>query len=287
MPDKAMTPEAESGAMPWLSSNLRLRLISGSVLAVVAFVLTYAGPLPFAALVLFCTLVISWEWGGLVRDTTFDTGFFVHATAVTIAIVLAAAGYAALSIAVLAVAAIVLIPICFGNRARLSALGVFYDGLPAIALLWLRTDEPLGFIAVLFIFAVVWSSDTAAYAAGSNIGGPKLWPRVSPHKTWSGLIGALCAGAASGAVIAAIEPEAGAARLVLIGTALALIAQGGDLAESALKRLFHHKDASGLIPGHGGFMDRMDSLIAVAVAAALLALVIDPHAPARALLYGF
>lgn len=286
MPDNAVASEAAGGGTPLLSRNLKLRIFSGAVLAAVAFLLAYAGPLPFAVLILVCALVISWEWGRLVRGATFDLGFFVHAIAVTAAIVLAGAGYAALAIAALVIAAITLIPLYVGRGARLSALGVFYVGLPAVALLWLRSDEPFGFTAVLFIFAVVWSSDTAAYAAGRSIGGPKLWPRVSPNKTWAGLIGALCAAAAAAAVFTVLEPEAGPVRLILIGVGLALVAQAGDLAESALKRLFNLKDASDLIPGHGGFMDRMDSIVAAAVAAALLALAIDPHAPARALLFG-
>ena len=286
MPDNAVASEADPSGTPWLSSNLKLRILSGAVLAAVAFLLAFAGLLPFAFLILVCALVISWEWGRLVRGATFDLGFFVHTAAVTAAIVLAAAGYAALAVAVLAIAAITLIPLYVGRGARLSALGVFYVGLPAVALLWLRSDEPFGFTAVLFVFAVVWSSDTAAYAAGRSIGGPKLWPRVSPNKTWAGLAGALTAGALAAAVFAILEPEAPALRLVLLGIALAFVAQAGDLAESALKRLFNLKDASDLIPGHGGFMDRMDSIVAAAVAAALLSLAIDPHAPARALLFG-
>ena len=286
MPDNAVASEANPSGTPWLSSNLKLRLLSGAVLASVAFLLALAGPLPFALLILVCALVISWEWGRLVRGATFDLGFFVHAIAVAAAIVLAGAGYAALAVAVLAIAAITLVPLYVGRGARLSALGVFYVGLPAVALLWLRSDEPFGFTAVLFVFAVVWSSDTAAYAAGRSIGGPKLWPRVSPNKTWAGLAGALTAGALAGGVFAILEPEAPAVRLVLLGIGLAFVAQAGDLAESALKRLFNLKDASDLIPGHGGFMDRMDSIVAAAVAAALLALAIDPHAPARALLFG-
>lgn len=286
MPDNVVASQTEAGNAPWLSSNLKLRLISGAVLATVAFLLTYAGPLPFALLILVCALVISWEWGRLVRGATFDLGFFLHAIGVTAAIVLAAAGYAALALAVLVITAITLVPLYIGRGARLSGLGVFYVGLPAVALLWLRSDEPFGFTAVLFIFAVVWSSDTAAYAAGRSIGGPKLWPRVSPNKTWAGLAGALTAGAVAAAVFAVLEPEVGPLRLILLGVALALVAQAGDLAESALKRLFNLKDASDLIPGHGGFMDRMDSIVAAAVAAALLALAIDPHAPARALLFG-
>jgi phosphatidate cytidylyltransferase len=284
MPDNAAASGA--GTVPLISSNLKLRLVSGIAFAALAFALTYAGPIPFAVLVLVCAMVISWEWGRLVRGVAFDLGFFVHAGAVAAGIVLAAAGYAALGLAALVIAAIILVPLYMGRGARLSALGVFYVGLPAIALLWMRGDEPYGFTAVLFIFAVVWGSDTAAYAAGRTIGGPKLWPRVSPNKTWAGFIGALAAGAASGAIFAALVTDADAVRLILLGTGLAAVAQAGDLAESALKRLFHLKDASDLIPGHGGFMDRMDSLVAAATAAALLALLIDAHAPARALLFG-
>jgi phosphatidate cytidylyltransferase len=284
MPDNAAASEA--GAVPLISSNLKLRLVSGIAFAALAFALTYAGPIPFAVLVLVCAMVISWEWGRLVRGVAFDLGFFEHAGAVAAGIVLAAAGYAALGLAALIIAAIILVPLYMGRGARLSALGVFYVGLPAIALLWMRGDEPYGFTAVLFIFAVVWGSDTAAYAAGRTIGGPKLWPRVSPNKTWAGFIGALAAGAASGAIFAALVTDVDAVRLILLGIGLAAVAQAGDLAESALKRLFHLKDASDLIPGHGGFMDRMDSLVAAATAAALLALVIDAHAPARALLFG-
>lgn len=286
MPDNTAASEAAASDAPWLSSNLKLRLVSGACLAAIAFGLAYAGLLPFAALVLVCALVISWEWGRLVRGAAFDLGYFLHAAAVTAAIVLAAKGYAALAVAVLAAAAITLVPLYFGRGARLSALGVFYVGLPAVALLWLRSDEPYGFLAVLLIFAIVWTADTAAFAAGRAIGGPKLWPKVSPKKTWAGLTGALLAGGLAAVAFAIIAGDLSPIRLLLVGLALSFVAQAGDLAESALKRLFGLKDASDLIPGHGGFMDRMDSIVAVAVAAALYALAVDPHAPARALLFG-
>jgi phosphatidate cytidylyltransferase len=286
MPDSALASEVEGG-MPRLSSNLKLRIVSGAVLAAAAFAVAYAGVWPFALFVLACALVLCWEWGRLVRGAPFDLGFFVHAAAVAIAVLLSAAGYVMLAIAALAIAAIILVPLYFGRRARLSALGVFYVGLATVALLWLRSDEPFGFTAVLFVFAVVWAADIAAYAAGRSIGGPKLAPRVSPNKTWAGLIGALLAGAAAAALFAVLEPRAEAIRLVIIGVSLASIAQVGDLVESALKRAFGLKDASDLIPGHGGFMDRMDGLIAAAIVAAVLALAVNPHAPARALLLGY
>lgn len=267
-------------------SNLTLRILSGAVLAAVAFLLAYSGPLPFGILILACSLVMSWEWGRLVRGSSFDLGFYVQAAAVTVAIALAAFGFVAPAFAVLCIAAIILVPLHLGHNAGLSGLGVFYVGLPAVALLWLRGDEPFGFGAILFVFAIVWSSDTGAYAAGRSIGGPKLWPRVSPKKTWAGFIGALLAGAVVGLVFSLLEPGTDALWLVLLGIGLAFVSQAGDLAELALKRHFDRKDASDLIPGHGGFMDRMDSIVAAASVAGLLALAIDAHAPARALLFG-
>jgi phosphatidate cytidylyltransferase len=269
-----------------LSTNLRSRIISGALLAGVAFALTWAGDVTFALLVLVVGLFLCWEWGRMVRGVDFDLAFYIHAAAVAGAVGLTAAGYAALGVAAIITAAIILVPLVFGHGARLSALGVLYVGLPAVALVWIRMSEPGGFAAIILIFAVVWSSDIAAYAAGRLIGGPKLWPRISPNKTWAGLIGALVAGSAAAAIVGfafGIDPLP---RLVLAGLGFALVAQAGDLAESALKRLFGRKDASGLIPGHGGFMDRMDSIVAVAVVAAISALAIDAYAPARALLFG-
>ena len=275
----------QSPRQPLLSGNLRSRIISGAILAGLAYAIAWTGPGAFALLILAIAVVLSWEWGRMVRGVSTDLAFYVHAACLAVAIALTVFGYAALSLAVIVTGSIILVPLVFGSGAVLSALGMFYVGLPAVALLWLRMSEPYGFAAILFLFAVVWSSDIAAYASGRLIGGPKLWPRVSPNKTWAGLMGALAAGSAAGAIAAALV-AAPLLRLVLIGLALSFVAQAGDLAESALKRVFGRKDASDLIPGHGGFMDRMDSIVAAAVAAALLALALDPRTPARALLFG-
>ena len=287
MSDHMAATQTERRGRLELSENLKLRIASGAILAAIAFALAYAGPKPFAALILVTALFVSWEWGRMVRGVGADLAFFIHAIAVTAAIVLSVAGYAALGAAVLVTAAIILVPLVFGRGARLSALGVFYVGLPAISLVWLRSNEPYGFAAVLLVFAIVWCSDIGAYASGRLIGGPRLWPRISPNKTWAGLIGGLAAGtAAAGLIVPLFVADASPLRLALTGLALALVAQAGDLAESALKRGFGLKDASDLIPGHGGFMDRMDSIVAVATAAALFALVANPRAPAQALLFG-
>lgn len=286
MSDNMAVTEAHRHGAPMLSTNLRSRIIWGAAMAAVAFALAWVGVKAFALLIVVVAVFISWEWGRMVRGVGSDLAFYIHAAAVAGAIWLASSGYAALGLAVIVIAAIMLVPLVFGHGARLSALGVFYVGLPAVALLWLRMSEPHGFAAIIFIFAVVWSSDIAAYAAGRLIGGPKLWPSVSPNKTWAGLSGALAAAAGAAAIVALVLETAPLPRLVLLGLALGLIAQGGDLAESALKRLFGRKDASDFIPGHGGFMDRMDSIVAASVAAALFALAIDPHSPALALLFG-
>jgi len=286
MSDNLAVSETERRAGRGLSENLRSRLVWGTALAAVALALTYAGPIPFALFVLVVALFVSWEWGRMVRGVSADVAFFVQAIAVAAAVALTTAGYAALAVAVIVTAAIILIPLVFGRGARLSALGAFYVGLPSISLIWLRQDAHYGLLAALLIFAVVWSSDIAAYAAGRAIGGPKLWPRISPNKTWAGLLGGATACVIAGAVFAGLI-DASPLRLGLIALGLSLIAQAGDLGESALKRLFGFKDASSLIPGHGGFMDRMDSIVAVAVAAGMIAFAINPHAPAQALLFGF
>jgi phosphatidate cytidylyltransferase len=283
MSDNLAVPETERRA--GLSANLRSRILWGGALAAIALALAYAGPIPFAGLVLVVALFVSWEWGRMVRGVSADVAFFVQAIAVTAAVVLTTAGYAALAAAVIVTAAIILVPLVFGRGARLSALGAFYVGLPSISLIWLRQDGPYGFLALLLIFAVVWSSDIAAYAAGRTFGGPKLWPAISPNKTWAGLIGGATACVIVGAIFAQVL-DTSPLRLMLLALGLGLVAQAGDLGESALKRLFGFKDASDLIPGHGGFMDRMDSIVAVAIAAAVIAFAINPHAPAQALLFG-
>jgi phosphatidate cytidylyltransferase len=208
----------------------------------------------------------------------------VHASAVAVAAVLAAAGSAVLALGALVIGAGLVWLLCFGFYERLCALGVLYVGLPAVALVWLRADEPYGFQAVLFLLLTVVAADTFAYVGGRLIGGPKLWPSISPNKTWSGLLCGLAASAFAGAVFAAFVSEAAPAALAFSGFVLGLVAQAGDLAESALKRRFGVKDASSLIPGHGGFLDRVDGVVFAATAAAAVALLVNNQAPARVIL---
>src|SRR5262249_26567828 len=156
----------------------------------------------------------------------------------------------------LPIGAILAMLLSLGRNSVYSALGVFYAGLPAVTLIWLRSDPTLGLLAIVFVIAIVIASDTFGFLFGRLLGGPRLWPRFSPNKTWAGLIGALVASSLIGALFWFAVPGASAVRLAATGVVLSLAAQGGDLAESALKRRFGAKDSGSLIPGHGGVMDR-------------------------------
>jgi len=140
-----------------------------------------------------------------------------------------------------------------------------------------------GAIALLYLFAIAWTTDTASYAVGTLVGGPKLAPRISPRKTWSGFIIGALVPALIGYAFALILDDTGPFELAAVSVVLALACQAGDLFESAVKRRFRAKDMSQLIPGHGGLLDRIDGLLAAAVLAGLIALR-DPAAPGRALL---
>ena len=164
-----------------------------------------------------------------------------------------------------------------------SLAGLAYAALPAAALVFLRSDPSLGAVAVLYTFAVAWTTDTASYAAGSLIGGPKLAPAISPHKTWSGFIVGTLAPAVVGYAFAIGFKDNSPWKLALVSVALALACQLGDLLESAVKRRFGAKDMSRLIPGHGGLLDRIDGLLLAAILASLIALR-DPANPGRGLL---
>ena len=199
---------------------------------------------------------------------------------------LAAFGYVGLGLLALPIGAILATLLSLGRNSVFSALGVFYSGVPPVALIWLRSDAALGLLAAIFVIVIVIASDTAGFIAGRLLGGPKLWPRVSPNKTWAGLVGALAASSIIAALFWFAIPESSAVRLAATGVVLSLVAQAGDLAELAIKRRFGAKDASSLIPGHGGVMDRVDGLVAAASAVGLAAFAINVHSPAHALLLG-
>jgi phosphatidate cytidylyltransferase len=253
-----------------------VRLASASLLIPLALAGVWFGGWWFFLLMALIVSRLCVEWG---RMTAPETGGRA-ALAVAAAILLAMsatrldAQEAAWSVLVLSALVVALV---FGRSAQKLtdvAFGVIYIGAPTLATLWLR-DSANGFEWAALLFAVTWSADTGAFLVGSILKGPKLEPRLSPKKTWSGLIGGLLAGTAAGVAVSLLVDLqlsvwiAGA--IGLIGSAATV---AGDLWESALKRRFGVKDTGGLIPGHGGLLDRVDGLmfaaLVVAVARALL-----------------
>ncbi len=262
------------------------RVISAVILATIGIGATVAGPWPLAVVVVAVSALLAWEWGRLVRNCEFDDMLFVHVAALVIAITLAAAGEMQYALLVLVVGFVAIAIRRSKEYRKLSALGVPYVGIAATGIIWLRDSEQ-GLAAVLLIFACVWAHDSVAMLAGRAAGGPRLWPSVSPKKTWSGALAGLTASTLVAAVATVFIPGTGVIWLCAIGFLLGLAALIGDLAESSLKRLGRVKNASGLIPGHGGFLDRMDGAIASFALACLIAYSINLDAPAQALLRGF
>lgn len=278
-------PAARDRGSPAVASEWAMRVVSGVVLAAIALTLNLLGVWAFAAMVLVGGVIAAWEWGRLVRGQAFDLAFFVHSGVVVLATVLIAAERPIMALAVLGVGslglALMVVP---GENARWSLFGLAYVGLPAMALVYLRTDPTYGWQVVILLFTVVWATDTAAFVVGRYLRGPKLWPSVSPKKTWSGCIAGLVAGGMVGACWGLLLETSPLLAMALVAMGLALAAQAGDLVESAAKRAFDHKDMSQLIPGHGGMLDRVDSLIFASLAAAALALLRDAGAPGAALM---
>lgn len=164
---------------------------------------------------------------------------------------------------------VLLLPAVLRQRPLWALAGAFYVGLPCLCLVWLRGFPGDGRLIVLWLLAVVWATDTGAYAFGRLIGGPKLIPALSPNKTWAGLGGGMLCAALAGGGIAASAPGLPWLALGLFAALVAVVSQAGDFFESGVKRHFGVKDSGALIPGHGGALDRLDGLLFAAPFAAL------------------
>jgi phosphatidate cytidylyltransferase len=275
-------------------SNLATRILSALVLIPVVAAAIWAGRPFFDALVILFAGLMAWEWARIsgrrrnpadpapaarlpVSDWALP-GLVLAALVLVILLVERAPRPLAVELPVwgLTVGAVVIATLvawpAHRSRAVWFGAGVLYITVPSLALLWLRDDPVtgLGIETLAWILALVIFTDTGAYIAGRSIGGPKLAPRISPNKTWAGLLGGVVAAALAG-LIAALWIEAPSVwKLMILSGGLAVIEQGGDLIESALKRRFGVKDSSHIIPGHGGVLDRVDGLLTVSVAVALL-----------------
>ncbi len=275
---------------PRRGSELALRFYSALILILISLSLTYFSATSFAALLVFFATLMGWEWARVVRKTGVDLIFCVQTVAVASAGGLTLIRYHVSAVAVMMVGTLAAFWL---HKTRLrhsdpwwSAAGVYYAGFPVMALISIRQDPDFGLAAVIYLFLIVWSADTGAFFAGRFIGGPKLAPAISPNKTWAGLAGGAGLALMAGIAFGGWFPGASPLGLGVQSIFLALIAQGGDLGESAIKRIFGVKHSSGLIPGHGGVLDRLDGLVFAAIGAGLIVTMIDPARPGRALLLG-
>ena len=252
------------------ADSLRLRTLSATALLPVPLAAAYVGGWVFAVLILVAALLAGREWDRLCRGSGGGAVALSHAAIVTGAIVLAARGEYSLALGLAAAGAVAV-----GAIAALAhrmpgwpATGVAYIALPAIACIYLRGDPEYGRTLVLWMFLAVWAADVGGFVAGRTFGGPRLAPRISPGKTWAGLGGGLVSAMLVGAAAALVADPSSIALLVLVSAVVALVAQCGDLAESWVKRRFDAKNSGSLIPGHGGLLDRLDSMIFAAPAVA-------------------
>jgi phosphatidate cytidylyltransferase len=278
-------PAGPSGTIARPRGELALRVCSALVLVPLAIGTAYLGGWPFAIFWSLAAIGVLWEWSSLVGGAQRRLLVTVGGAALVVALGLAAGGHLIAALGVTALGIVGIAPIAPAQQRGWAAGGVPYAGAIGIAPIVLRSDSENGFVAVIFLFAIVWTTDIVAYFLGRLIGGPKLLPRVSPKKTWSGAISGLAAAVLAAIAVAAVAGLSGLLSIAIVAAILSALAQAGDLFESQLKRRFGAKDSSHLIPGHGGLMDRLDGFVLAAAVAALIGILRGGlAAPARGLL---
>ena len=274
-------------------SNLLTRVISALVMMPVVIATTYLGYPCFNLLVCLCAALMAWEYsrmifgghlgyegGGLIiglvgavlvaSTQNYSLAFFL--LGVIVVIFLGVDALRRLSIKAIT-HSLKIEKVVYSASGLWMAAGGLYMGGACIVLIWIRNDLDKGLFTIIWILALVWASDSGAYAVGRLIGGPKLAPKISPNKTWSGLAGCVVSAGIVGAVVAQSTYPDAMYWLIAISALIGLVAQMGDLLQSAIKRHFRVKDTSNLIPGHGGILDRVDALLAAIFAAALISLI--------------
>jgi phosphatidate cytidylyltransferase len=250
--------------------NLMMRVAAALVLAPVAIAIAYAGGWLWSGLVTLAAIGLYVEWLSIVGAARAPAVVGSGVLALAIAGLFLALGRIEVALIALMLGLVAVAWLSPEPR-NWTATGFFYAAAAEVASILLRLDQAWGFAALVLVLLVVWGTDIGGYFAGRGIGGPKLWSRVSPNKTWAGAIG----GFAASLVIAAAFAVLGfgkTAPLLLLGAALSIASQLGDLFESAVKRRFGVKDSSHIIPGHGGLLDRLDGFVAAVVLAAIFGL---------------
>jgi phosphatidate cytidylyltransferase len=262
--------EAARAAEEKPSRNLLMRVIVAAVLAPLAIAIAYVGGFFWIALVTLAVIGLYVEWLmviGLAREMRVVACGIV---ALAIAGVCFATGRIEIALVILGIGLLATALIA-PERRHWVAAGFLYSAAAETASILVRLDAAKGFAALMFVLLIVWVTDSGGYFAGRGIGGPKLWPRVSPKKTWAGAIGGFAASLVVAACFAALDLGRTGPLLLLAGM-LSIASQLGDLFESAVKRRFGVKDSSHVIPGHGGLLDRLDGFVAAILVAAIFGL---------------
>ena len=265
-----------SSQSPRRFADLKTRIISSIAAAAVGLTLLYLGGVWTTLLVALATGAMIWEFRSITRhgggacsaDIAFLLSGVVGAVVLTeIRSLLAAIIWLGWSLLASAVSDLV------GGRRSAAGWGVvggLYIGAAGLGFVYLRAIEPDGFNIVLWVFLVVAAADVGGYFAGRLIGGPKLWPKVSPKKTWAGMGGGVALAVVLGGVFSGATTGTYFLQVCVLSAGVAVLSQAGDLAESALKRHFGVKDSGRLLPGHGGALDRFDGLVAAVLLVALV-----------------
>jgi phosphatidate cytidylyltransferase len=258
---------APAAAAEPASRNLLMRVAAALVLAPLAIAIAYAGGWLWACLVTLAAIGLYVEWltiVGAARQmrvvasgvaTLALAGFCLAIGRIDAALVVLAIGFVAVGL-------------ISPERRSWTVAGFFYAAAAEMASVLLRLDSAKGFVALIMVLLVVWVTDIGGYFAGRGIGGPKLWPRVSPKKTWAGAVGGFAASLVVAGGFAAFDLGK-TGPFLMLGAMLSVVSQLGDLFESAVKRRFGVKDSSHIIPGHGGLLDRLDGFVAAVVMAAI------------------
>lgn len=265
-------PGSGGAGVPTAPSNLAVRIVSALVLAPLALATTYVGGLPFVLFWGVAAIAVLWEWTTVVAGP--DHRLMVSACGSAIAVAALVTWIGRPVAAILLIGLGVLASLIFAPRHRRLwvTAGVGYAGVMLMAPALLRADDTDGFFAMILLFAVVWTTDVIGYFAGRAFGGPKLAPLISPKKTWSGAIAGTLGAVAVAVGAVCLWDSYDRIAIALVALVLSVVAQLGDLMESWIKRQFGVKDASTLIPGHGGVMDRLDGFWAAALIGCLIGL---------------
>ncbi|MET0271475.1 MAG: CDP-archaeol synthase [Phenylobacterium sp.] len=273
-----MTSLPQARRFDW--SNLGLRVASAVVLVPAALAAAWFGGWLFLVVIAVAVALLAIEWGGMSAPGAPIRISAAVTVAVLAGVFLGHEGHYGLAWIAVAVGALAAALVARGvaERPADAAFGVLYIAPACVCLVWLRDADQVmsvqGHWWTMMLFAVTWAADIGAFAVGSTLKGPKLWPRFSPNKTWSGFVGGLLAAMATGAMMSALSVfQLNVVAAAFIGLVVGLATMAGDLWESALKRRFGVKDSGDLIPGHGGLLDRVDGLMfaVVVMAAARLA----------------